>query len=139
MQLTLLVPELIWPEPADTLALGQLATPGFEWLDAHGAMVRSPRQPFEQALAEAFSQADAPYGALRLLGEPAGIDTNAARDGEWLCADPVHLRFHHERIVLADAGAFEISDDDAAALVADLNREFADVGFFTLLQHVAGI
>lgn len=130
MHLTLLVPELIWPEPADTLALGQLAAPGFEWLDAHGAMTRSPHQPFESALAEVFAQSDAPYGALRLLGEPGGIDTHAARDGEWLCADPVHLRFHHERIVLADAGAFEISDDEAAALVADLNREFADVGIF---------
>ena len=130
MQLTLLVPELIWPEPADTLALGQLATPGFEWLDAHGAMLRNPRQPFEQALAEVFGQADASYGALRLLGEPAGIDTNAARVGEWLCADPVHLRFHHERIVLADAGAFEISDDEAAALVEALNRECADIGTF---------
>lgn len=130
MQLTLLVPELIWPEPADTLALGQLATPGFEWLDAHGAMRRNPRQAFEQALANVFGQANAPYGALRLLGEPAGIGTNAAREGEWLCADPVHLRFHHERIVLADAGAFEISDEEAAMLVADLNREFADVGSF---------
>ena len=110
MQLTLLVPELIWPEPADTLALGQLAAPGFEWLDAHGAMLRSPRLPFEQALADAFVQADAPFGALRLLGEPGGINADLARDGKWLCADPVHLRFHHERIVLADAGAFEISE-----------------------------
>lgn len=132
MQLTLLVPELIWPEPADTLALGQLAAPGFEWLDAHGAMTRAPHQPFETALADLFCQgaqaADTPFGALRLLGESGGIDANAAREGEWLCADPVHLRFHHERIVLADAGAFEISDDEAATLVADLNREFANVG-----------
>jgi hypothetical protein len=42
-----------------------------------------------------------PPRRLRLLGEATG---DAARDGHWLCADPVHLRFHHERI-LADAGA----------------------------------
>ena len=137
MPLTLLVPELIWPEPADTLALGPFdpsTAPGFAWLDAHGAMTRQPRQPFETALAEVFGHgpqpAGAPFGTLRLLGESGDIDAQAARDGIWLCADPVHLRFHHERIVLADAGAFEISDDEAATLVAALNREFPDVGTF---------
>ena len=50
------------------------------------------------------------------------------------CApDPVNLRFHHERIVLADAGAFELERSEAEAIVADLNREFAEVGEF----HVA--
>jgi hypothetical protein len=48
-----------------------------------------------------------PFGALRLLGE--GNDD--ARSGHWLCADPVHLRFHQERIILADAGAFELDDE----------------------------
>ena len=34
MRLTLLVPELIWPEPNDQLTLGKLSLPGFEWLAA---------------------------------------------------------------------------------------------------------
>jgi hypothetical protein len=71
-----------------------------------------------------------PFGALRLLGESNG---DAARDGHWLCADPVHLRFHHERIILADAGAFDLDDDEARSLAGALNETFADVGVF----HVA--
>jgi hypothetical protein len=45
----------------------------------------------------------------------------------------VHLRFHHERIVLADAGAFDLAREEADALAAALNGEFGDVGSF----HVA--
>ncbi len=126
MRLTLLVPELIWPEPGDQRTLGKLSAPAFEWLAAHAAFERLPRQAFENVLAEQFGLTEAPFGALRLLGESGGT----VDDGHWLCADPVHLRFHHERIVLADAGAFEVDDDEAAALIASLNAEFADVGHF---------
>ena len=101
MHLTLLVPELIWPEPADQFTLGKLAAPGLEWLLAHARLDRQPRRAFENSLAECCDLSDAPFGALRLLGEGLA----GAADGHWLCADPVHLRFHQERIVLADAGA----------------------------------
>lgn len=127
VRLTLLAPELIWPEPGDQRTLGKLATPAFEWLAARATFVRQPPQAFENVLAGLFGLGDAPFGALRRLGEAA--DT-LPDDGHWLCADPVHLRFHHERIVLADAGAFELDDDEAAALIAALNATFADVGQF---------
>jgi hypothetical protein len=127
VHLTLLIPELIWPEPADQFTLGKLAAPGLEWLLAHARLDRQPRHAFENALAEACGLCDAPFGALRLLGE--GI---ADTDGHWLCADPVHLRFHHERIVLADAGAFELEAAEASSLIAALNAEFADIGEFRL-------
>lgn len=126
MRLTLLVPELIWPEPADLFTLGKLAAPGFEWLLAHADCTMQPRQPFESALAACFGQPTAPLGALRLLGE----GNAAARSGHWLCADPVHLRFHQERIILADAGAFELDDAEALAMIESLNAEFADIGQF---------
>jgi hypothetical protein len=45
----------------------------------------------------------------------------------------VHLRFHHERIILADAGAFDLDVGEAQEIVASLNRDFADIGQF----HVA--
>ena len=130
MRLTLLVPELIWPEPNDQLALGKLAAPGFEWLAARANFSRQPRQAYEDVLAARFGLSQAPFGALRRLGE-AGQTTSD--DGHWLCADPVHLRFHHERIVLADAGAFDLDLDEAQAIAAALNSEFADIGRF----HVA--
>ena len=127
MRLTLLVPELIWPEPNDQLTLGKLAAPGFEWLAARAAFERQARRPFETALARQFGLDNAPFGALRRLGE-AG--SQPAQEGHWLCADPVHLRFHHERIILADAGAFDLEEDEAHAIVASLNAEFADIGQF---------
>ena len=134
VRLTLLVPELIWPEPNDQLTLGKLSVPGFEWLAARASFERQAKQPFETALAAQFGLGDAPFGALRLLGESAGETTgDAAREGHWLCADPVHLRFHHERIILADAGAFDLDDDEARSLAGALNETFADVGAF----HVA--
>jgi len=129
VHLTLLVPEMIWPEPEDRLTLGGLTAPGLEWLLAHSVRNRLPARPFEQALAAAFSVHDGALGPLRLLGE----GEEAARSGHWLCADPVHLRFHHERIVLADAGAFDLAREEADALAAALNAEFGDVGSF----HVA--
>ncbi len=130
MRLTLLVPELIWPEPNDQLTLGKRVVPGFEWLAAHAEFSRQPRRAFENVLADCFGLTDAPFGALRLLGE---IEKNQPGDNHWLCADPVHLRFHHERIVLADAGAFDLELDEAHAITASLNAEFADIGRF----HVA--
>ena len=127
VRLTLLVPELIWPEPNDQLTLGKLAAPGFEWLAARAAFERRARLPFETALARQFGLDNAPFGALRLLGEAA---SQPIEDGHWLCADPVHLRFHHERIILADAGAFDLEEDEAQTIVASLNAEFADIGQF---------
>lgn len=130
MRPTLLVPELIWPEPGDRQALDDLACPGLEWLLARGRSRQAPPQPYEWALAGLFGLGDdAPFGALRLLGEElAGLPD--ARDGCWLCADPVHLRFHHERIILADASAFELPIEQARALADGLNAAFGDVGRF---------
>lgn len=134
MHLTVLVPDLVWPEPGDTQTLANLPCPSLEWLLAHGTCIRGPRQDGESALASCFGLAgDPPFAPLRLLGEPLPAFAHNAREGFWLCADPVHLRFHHERIVLADAGAFSLSDDEAHSLAIALNREFADMGEF----HVA--
>jgi hypothetical protein len=130
VRLTLLVPELIWPEPSDQLALGKLAAPGFDWLTAHAELSRLPRQAFEDVLATQFGLENAPFGALRRLGETS---QPSADNDYWICADPVHLRFHHERIVLADAGAFELDLDEAEAIAAALNSQFAEIGRF----HVA--
>ena len=126
VHLTLLVPELIWPEPADQHALGNLAAPGLEWLLGRARSERRARRPFETSLADSFGLTAPPFGALRLLGE--GFEE--ARSGHWLCADPVHLRFHQERIILADAGAFELDDEEALAIIESLNVEFADIGQF---------
>lgn len=113
------------------MALDSLPCPALEWLLAHGQASRAPAAPYEHALAAVFGlAADAPFGALRCLGEAPDALAADPRQGFWLCADPVHLRFHHERIILADAGAFELHEDEARTLADSLNREFADIGEF---------
>lgn len=134
MHLSLLLPQLLWPEPEDKSALADLPCPALEWLLARGLLARNPSRPYEHALAGILGiEGDVAFGPFRLLGEsdvPPNID---AKEGCWICADPVHLRFHHERIVLADAGAFELTAEEAIALAEGLNRAFGDLGQF----HVA--
>ncbi len=143
MHLTLLVPELIWPEPGDTLTLGKLDLPGIEWLLGRMALTPAPRQPYEALLGALGGRQASPLtnlASLRWQGEAAldqGPGEQRADQAKiapstsptpLLCADPVHLRFHHERIVLADAGAFELELAEAEALAAALNAQFADIG-----------
>ncbi|WP_313953917.1 hypothetical protein [Accumulibacter sp.] len=131
MQLTLVVPELVWPEPDDHDTLATLACPGLSTLIARSRLTRQPPQSFEATLGDAFGLAgNVPWAPFRLLGESAAP---AAADGCWLCADPVHLRLHQERLILADGSSLEIALDEAQAIADELNRQFADIGSF----HVA--
>ncbi len=128
MHLTLFVPELLWPEPADPAAWEGLSLPGLAGLLARGRLSRAAPAAHEDALAAVWGRpGGAPLAALRLLGEDGAPPPE---DACWLCADPVHLRFHHERIVLADAGAFELSASEAESFLVALNRDFADLGVF---------
>ena len=139
MQLTLLVPELIWPEPDalqeillgdDRDTLDALACPALNTLIARSHFARRPPQSLEATLTDAFGLPEgAPYAAFRLHGESALPDA-AAADACWVCADPVHLRFQQDRLILADSGTFGIELDEAQALAGELNRYFADLGSF---------
>lgn len=143
MTLNLLVPDLIWPEPADAATFDGLQCPVLETLLARAVLHRTPPAmpvagtgmppaggpAFESVLSVLFRQSpQAPFGTLRLLGEEKG--TGEAYPNGWHCADPVHLRFHQERIILADASRLAIQPEEAAALVESLNREFAGRGQF---------
>ncbi len=129
MQLTLLVPELIWPEPDDRDTLDDLACPALETLLARSRLTQRPPQSLEATLSDLFGHADgAPYAAFRLLGEAgAGIDVD---DACWVGADPVHLRFHQESLILADSGSFGIVLEEAHALAEELNRHLSELGRF---------
>ena len=128
MQLTLVVPELIWPEPEDRESLDALPCDGLTTLIARSRMTRRPPQSHEATLCDIFDLGETPpYAALRVLGEEAGP---AAADACWLCADPVHLRLHQERLILADGGSLEIELAEARAIVDELNRHFSDLGTF---------
>ena len=130
MDLTLFIPELLWPEPADKLTLDSVDTPALNWLLGRNQVDVLPFVAPETSLARCFGYRNRiPYGALRQAGEMAS-QVNTISQTEWICADPVHLRFHQERIILADAGAFEITEDEAFSLIAGLNQHFGEVGEF---------
>ena len=131
MQFTLLIPELLWPEPQDRDTLDSLACPALETLLARGARSRQAPQSYEATLCDAAGlPPDAPYAALRRLGEADAVRGTETAGRLWLNADPVHLRFLQERLVLADPGQLDIRDDEAHALLAELNLHLGSSGRF---------
>lgn len=127
MHLTLLIPELLWPEPEDQLALDDLPCPALEKLLGRSSLERSPRQPLEAILARQLGLSEIGLAACRLQGEANGP---LVADRQWFCADPVHLEFHHERIILGDASLLELEADEVQALLTSLNETFPDLGRF---------
>lgn len=125
--LTLLVPELLWPDPEDRDVLDGLDCPALTRLLARSRLARRPPQSPEATLADFFGHAEnPPYGAFRRLGErelPAGPE-----EACWIAADPVHLRFHQERLILAGGATLGITVEEANLLAEDMNRHFAGIG-----------
>ena len=132
MPITLLIPELIWPEPEDHETLDDLFCPALSTLLARGQFIRNPAQSMEALLSNLFDHsAPPPYAPLRLYGESGSADE--AKDGCWVCADPVHLRFHRDHLILADNGGLGVCLEEAKILVNALNAQLSGIGHF----HVA--
>ena len=135
MQCTLLIPHLWWPRDAGGDACRDLVLPELQTL-----LARSRRRGFaalgtEAWLLQAFGverQRDWPVAPLTLT-----LDGGDPGDAYWLRADPVHLRPHHDRVVLADSSAFTISRPEADALAAALNQHFAAEGMQFGAPHPA--
>lgn len=128
MRLTLLIPELVWPEPDDAETLSGLNCPNLCTLLARGHLShnRHGQATFDAAVAECFGAGEHPaYAAVRLLGEGQSPEHH-----HWACADPVHLRFHQERLILADGATLSIETAEASQLSTSLNEYFADLGEF---------
>jgi hypothetical protein len=133
MLLSLLIPELIWPEPDDRDTLDGLACPALNTLLARSRLSRRPPQSLEATLSDRFGHpAGAPYAAFRLLGEAQS--TLDAGEHRWICCDPVHLRFLQERLLLADSRNFELSLEDAQLFADALNAQLSDSGRFHVID-----
>ncbi len=126
----LVVPGLLWPKDSVAEVTRGLELPALHALLGRGRRERRPAVSFERWLCEAFGVRsdelqELPIGALRLLGE--GIDPGK---NAWLCADPVHLRFSRNTLVVGGAAELELAGHEAEQLVAALNAHLADFGEF---------
>jgi hypothetical protein len=124
MNCHLLVSDLFWPASAGNEPYRGLALPAFETLLARGRRLKTPGASLERALAAQYQLPDtlplAPYSLRGDGGEP-GTDW-------WMCADPVHLKIHGDRLVLADASRLAVTLEEARECVAALNAHFASDG-----------
>jgi hypothetical protein len=128
MRLHLVVPGLLWPAASLREATRDLDLPALSALLGRGERRVAAAQGLTDWIARSFGLEgdEIPWGALRRLGEADFPQV----EGSWLCADPVHLRFARDTLVLADARDLAIGMEEADALVASLNAHFAGLGRF---------
>ena len=122
--LTLIVPGLIWTRQALADLTYDLPLPGFATLIGRGRLRHRPPQSTAAALAEAFGlDAPLPGAALRRLAlrEHPG-------EADWLCLDPVRLRFEQRLLIVDDPQQLELTDEESAALAVSLAPTLAELG-----------
>jgi len=137
-QLRFLIPALF--EPLEQLRASGGHLSGMD--SAAELLARADRLPgpddeLERVLCDAFgltpsADADLPVAALTRLA-----DTGHGDDAFWLRADPLHLRADRDRLLAFGGAALELSQEEAAALVGELNAHFQDDGWTLEAPHPA--
>ncbi|MDH5786418.1 MAG: hypothetical protein OEZ16_12540 [Chromatiales bacterium] len=69
----------------------------------------------------------APFSAL---GD--GLDVYS---GWWLCADPVHFMADRDQLILSASNSLDVTRAEADALIAELNRTYAEDGWHFFAPH----
>lgn len=123
MHLQLVVPDLFWPVAQDPAVMADLRLSALETLLAKGRRFARPEHNIESWLMQTFGVPDAGSAPLALQAD-GGVPGSYV----WLRADPCHLRVGRDRIRLSDASAFNVSREEAEALVESLNQHFGDDG-----------
>jgi hypothetical protein len=125
-RLHLLLPFAL-PAAADaSSALHELRSPALDKLLARATLVErvagedfQRTLPHERWVARQFGAVaanatdEAPLAPYMLLAD-GGVPGNA----EWACVEPVHVRIAHDHLVLIDPSALDLTDEDAATLLA---------------------
>jgi hypothetical protein len=132
------LPGLVWPGQGIAASLKTLELPGLAAILGHANPRQLAGEPFTDWLARQFGMQDLPWGALRWEGEAASAAFGreqpfAAKDAPYpnvLCADPVSLAFTSTSLVLRGPRELGLQPDEVAALIAALNEEFPEIGYF---------
>ena len=121
--LHVVVPCSLAAAAADAARQGQ-RFPALESLFA-GATISRANHSLEQATAAllGIEQVPVPIAALRL----AGAEATAARDGFWLCADPVRVQLSVDNVHIVGR-CDDLTPDETAAIVATLNEALGGDG-----------
>lgn len=134
MNLTLLIPSLLWPDTTQPQIYEDLSLPSLERLLSKGTPRRHPAQEMEVWLCTAFNiakQHDWPIAPIMLHVEDANLITNS--NDYWMRADPVHLRIEQNHVMLADSQVFRISQEEAQDIAQSLNQNVGHHYNFSLL------
>jgi hypothetical protein len=127
--LTLIVPGLVWTRQALADLTYDLPLPAFTTLLGRGRLRYLPPQGTAAFLAENTGVA-APLAAAALrwlaLREHPGED-------EWLCLDPVRLRFADRSLIVDDPRQLSLTAAEATALAVSLAPTFAALGQLEVL------
>ena len=125
----LVVPGLLWPQDSLRETVRDLRLPALAALLGRGERRYGAGKSLHTWLRSAFGLGDGeiPWGALRRRAES---ESESAVEGFWMCADPVHMRFVRDALVVVEGDEIGIEADEAQDLVAALNTHFADLGRF---------
>lgn len=133
MNCHLVVPRLFWPATADAAPSGEPVLPALEMLMSRGERTRIQGGSLERWLGTHFCADCDAEPALA----PFAVRGEGCEPGEhgWLRADPVHLRIHADRVVLAEASRLAITADESRQLVNALNAHFSQRGIAFVAPH----
>jgi hypothetical protein len=123
MHCTLLIPRLFGPRDTVEALSGNIGLPALDKLLGRARAERLPATTAEAWLSQQFEverQQDWPIAPLTLE-----YDDGDAGNAYWLRADPVHLRVERDGLILIENAFFDLSGDEAHALVSALNEHFA--------------
>src|SRR5262245_63700554 len=117
MNCHLLVPDLFWPAAAGGEPCRDLRLPALETILARGYAIQSGGISLERWLSDSYavttSQLELPLAPFALRGEGG-----EPGDYAWMHADPVHLKVHGDRLILAEASRLAVTENEAREFVA---------------------
>ncbi|MFL6653896.1 MAG: hypothetical protein ACJ8KA_03820 [Sulfurifustis sp.] len=128
--LTLLIPGLLGL-PADPRAEHPAVptAPALETALARADRIQGPAGDLEAQIFALFG-IDAPADAdLPVAAVTRALDLGVIDKGWWLRADPVHLRPERDRLVLLDAQAVPLTQEEATRLSAELIEAYGEKGW----------
>ena len=126
--LHLVIPDLFLPQPVATEACAGLALSALETLLARAQPDPLSAESLETWLCEAFGVADQAVAPVTMLAD--GLEPGGCY---WLRADPVHLCFQRDQLILQPD--VPLTADEAAQFCFSLNEHFGAAGLRFFAPH----